>query len=93
MDLAGVPEGHRRSCDVEGACEGSQRGLSADDHLLVKMILKRFSEAVLQKSRGMMGEAAAFIEQFDALAAEEGLSPEWKDALKRGMFLILRAKL
>jgi hypothetical protein len=59
----------------------------------MKKITKRFTDALLQKCRGDMSEAAAFMQQFESIADAEGITPDFRDVLRRGMFLILKARL
>lgn len=57
----------------------------------MKKLTEAFTEALLLKCQGDMSAAAKFIENFPKLA--ENIKPEFRDVLRRGMFLILRAHI
>ena len=57
----------------------------------MERLLHQFEDALMDKCRGDMTAAAAFIESFDRLADEEQLAPKFREQVRRGMFLILKA--
>lgn len=58
----------------------------------MKLILQSFTDALEEKVRGNMAPAAEFIDQFDVLAVAADVPPNLVETLRRGMFLILKAK-
>lgn len=57
----------------------------------MQQILSLFTDAVMKKCQGDFQPAANFIEGFDAMTT--GLTPEFRETLRRGMFLILKARV
>lgn len=57
----------------------------------MKKLIESFTEALLLKCQGDMSAAARFIENYPELAKD--VKPTFRDVLRRGMFMILRAHI
>lgn len=57
----------------------------------MKLLTQKFTDALLLKCQGDMSAAAAFIDDFPRIAA--GINPAFREVLRRGMFLILKAHI